>query len=424
MVVAPIRPERLGELRTVLESMTNGRGQAEPSNQVFPFEKFGDIHFARFVILDDRTLDDITAFGLPRIDYPLALAFIADFDGSAEDFRAAISRGAAPGLRKIFSCCSEFDQHTDLLAWMEQNEHPSAALYQNWRGRTVLQIREENRLRLALEAYIGTQQAAFAGKTPEQIHRALRDFVTSNASSLSLSEPPPTPLGWWVRNALHLVGVPLVLLVISPLLFVYLPLFIYLLRLHEKTDKEIDRRVDPARRADLAGLEDQDVTNQFTVVGAIKPGLFRLTTMKFLLWVMNWTTRHFYIRGHLARISTIHAARWVFINDAKRMVFASNYDGSLDSYMDDFINKVGWGLNLVFSNGVSYPTTNWLVLDGSKDEQKYKKVLRRHQLPTEVWYKAYPGLTAVDLKRNTLIREGVQRSSMTPQELREWIALF
>jgi hypothetical protein len=34
------------------------------------------------------------------------------------------------------------------------------------------------------------------------------------------------------------------------------------------------------------------------------------------------------------------------------MLFASNYDGSLESYMDDFINKVAWGLNLVFSNGV------------------------------------------------------------------------
>ena len=34
------------------------------------------------------------------------------------------------------------------------------------------------------------------------------------------------------------------------------------------------------------------------------------------------------------------------------MLFMSNYDGSLESYMDDFINKVGWGLNLSFSHGV------------------------------------------------------------------------
>ena len=58
----------------------------------------------------------------------------------------------------------------------------------------------------------------------------------------------------------------------------------------------------------------------------------------------------------------------------------------------------------VFSNGIGYPRTNWLVLDGCDDEQKYKKFLRRHTFPTQVWYKAYPGLTAIDLERNTRIR--------------------
>jgi hypothetical protein len=114
----------------------------------------------------------------------------------------------------------------------------------------------------------------------------------------------------------------------------------------------------------------------------------------------------------------------VFVNQKRRLVFASNYDGSLESYMDDFVNKVGWGLNLVFSNGISYPTTNWLVLGGSKDEQKYKYVLRRHQLPTEVWYRGYPGLTAFDLKRNTLIRQGIEKSSMSDADLRQWLGLF
>src|SRR5207249_6917199 len=141
--------------------------------------------------------------------------------------------------------------------------------------------------------------------------------------------------------------------------------------------------------------------NQFTVIGGIKPGLFRRWTISFLLWLMEYTTRHIYVRGHLARISTIHAARWVFLNDKRRMLFASNYDGSLESYMDDFINKVGWGLNLVFSNGVGYPRTDWLVFGGAKDEQKFKRFLRRHELATDVWYNARPGLTAVDLARNT-----------------------
>jgi hypothetical protein len=106
------------------------------------------------------------------------------------------------------------------------------------------------------------------------------------------------------------------------------------------------------------------------------------------------------------------------------MLFASNYDGSLESYMDDFINKVAWGLNLVFSNGVGYPRTDWLIFHGAKNEQKFKYYIRRHQLPTEVWYNAHPGLTALDLERNTRIRQGIEKSFMTAGEILEWLQLF
>ena len=132
-------------------------------------------------------------------------------------------------------------------------------------------------------------------------------------------------------------------------------------------------------------------------------------------WLLDYSARHVYRRGYLTRVRTIHFARWVFLDDRKRLFFASNYDGSLESYMDDFINKVSWGINLVFSNGVGYPSTDWLIKRGARDEQAYKRVLHRHQLPTDVWYKAYPGLTVGDLNRNTRIRQGVERGGSATQ---------
>jgi hypothetical protein len=45
-------------------------------------------------------------------------------------------------------------------------------------------------------------------------------------------------------------------------------------------------------------------------------------------------------------------------------------------------------------------------------------------LPTQVWYKAYLGLTAIDLERNTRIRQGLESTSMSDQEAREWAALL
>ena len=89
--------------------------------------------------------------------------------------------------------------------------------------------------------------------------------------------------------------------------------------------------------------------------------------------------------------------------------------------MDDFINKVGWGLNVVFSNGFGYPRTNWLFCDGAKNELRFKDTNRRHQIATQTWYKAYPGLTAFDLARNTRVREGIERRAMSDDEIRTWL---
>ena len=155
------------------------------------------------------------------------------------------------------------------------------------------------------------------------------------------------------------------------------------------------------------------VTNQFTAMGSLKPGLVRLLDTDGYSLDRRLRARDIsFTRGRLARMRTIHFARWVFLDGKKRMVFFSNYDGTVESYMDDFINKTGFGLNAVFSNGIGYPRTNWLVLDGCHDERKFKNFLRRHTLPTQVWYKAYPGLTAIDLERNRRIREGLESSSI------------
>lgn len=427
LVIAPLRMEREAELRNLLASMNEIPGRVNPTNPLLPFEQFPRIHVARFVILDDQTTGDLqTAYGIPPPKYPLSLAFLADFDGDADAFRADLTKRAGKGLEQIFACCQGFTPGTDLARWMKERDNASATIYVNWVGRTVTQIREEDALRQALELRLQERPSHFAEHNPKEVHAALREFVQAEiqAGRIKLTAPPPTPFGWRLRNLVHLAGVPLLLLILSPLLVLYLPFFAFQLRRREKSDMQIAPRVSACYTEKLATLEDYDVTNQFTAMGSLKPGLFRRWTLVFLLWALNWTTRHIYTRGQLARVGTIHFARWVFIDNRKRLLFASNYDGGLETYMDDFINKVGWGLNLVFSNGVGYPSSRWLVLDGAKDEQKFKYFLRRHELPTNVWYKAYPGLTAFDLKRNTLIREGIEKASLSDAALRQWVALF
>lgn len=426
MILAAVDPQRTSELRRLLGSMNRGPGVVNPANPLVPFAQLENIHFARFVILEDQTLDDITVYGRPRVDYPTYLAFLGDFDGPAEAFFAELVQRAGDGLRRIFSHCEGFTPDADLLVWMKARNVTPATIYVNWIGRSMQQVREENALRQAMEAFIQANSASLGAMPPRQARDTLKKFVGGEQQSgrTILTPPEPTPLGWQLRNFLHLVGVPLVLLALSPFLLLYLPFFIFQLRRRERSDPEIAPRIVPAHADELALLEDRDVTNQFSAMGSLKPGLFRRWLLTFVLWIIDYTAKHIYNRGRLARVTTIHFARWVFLDDKKRLLFASNYDASLEGYMDDFINKVGFGLNVVFGNGLGYPTTNWLVFNGSKDEQKFKYFLRRHQLPTEVWYNAYPGLTALDRRRNMLIRQGLEQSSMTDSEIQEWLQLL
>jgi hypothetical protein len=61
-------------------------------------------------------------------------------------------------------------------------------------------------------------------------------------------------------------------------------------------------------------------------------------------------------------------------------------------------------------------------MGGAQVEHQFKHFLRGHQVPTDVWYKAYPGLTAADLARNARLRAGFERVSLSDTEARHWVA--
>jgi hypothetical protein len=425
MVLAPVAAGRERALRELLDTMNSEPGVADPGNAVLPFGEFDRLHFARLVLLVDPNLGDIEAYGLPRPSLLTYLALMGDCDGPSREFLADLSRRASAGLRRIFACCEGFDDRDNLLAWMLAHDLPVAANYVNWVGRTVRQVRQESALQRALAAKVSREPVS-SGKQAQQRRRDLIAYVQDElrAGRLVLTAPDPTPLGWQVANLVHAIVVPLAGLVALPFLPVLAPLLIVLLRRHEISDPEICPPPDPAALLELQRLEDRDVTNQYSALGLVKPGLFRRWLLTVLLLLVDYACRHISTRGNLARIQTIHFARWVFLDGKTRLAFASHYDGGHEAYMDDFINKVGWGLNLLFSNGVGWPHTDWLLLRGARQEHLFKYYQRRHQLPTQVWYKAYPSLALVDLKRNQRIREGLELAQVTDAQASAWLKLL
>jgi len=300
----------------------------------------------------------------------------------------------------------------------------TAAAYVNTVGRSVEQIRHEVDLRRAVEDYLDGSDLPWSTMAPTQIRAAVRDFVFGDASFAWARRPATRPGLWWrAKEIAHAVLAPLVVLLLLPVILVVLPVWAVMLRVRERSDVPEDARPDPSHVAALTAMEDRVVQNPFTAMGFLKRGIFRRLTFEAVLWIVSYGIRHVYNRGRLSGIRTIHFARWVFIDGKRRLFFASNYDGSQESYMDDFIDKVAWGLNAVFSNGQGYPRTNWLVRDGAEDEEAFKRYLRVHQVLTPVWYSAYPDLTASNIENNARIRAGLY-GEMTPEEAAAWLRLL
>lgn len=423
-VIAAVRAGEAGALRALLASMTSQPGMADPKNRLLPFGEFGRLHYARFVVLDDPTLGDLEVCGLPRPKLPVYLAFTGDCDGKGAGCLAEIAARARPGLSSIFEHCEGFDA-AQLLPWMLAHDRPVAASYVSWVGRTVLQIREEHALQQALTARVDRTPLSSSAEARRR-REALVTYVESEraAGRLLVTPPEPTPLTWRLARLANLVLGLAVAIMALPFLIVLAPIVIVWLRILETTDPEICPPPDPAALLELQEIEDFDVTNQYTAFGSAKPGWFRRGLLTVVLVAIEFTCRHVFTRGYLARVQTIHFARWVFLDNKSRVMFNSNYDGGHQAYMDDFINKVGWGLNLVFSNGLGWPRTDWLITRGARRELQFKFYQRRHQLPTQVWYKAYPGLTLIDMTRNSRIRQGLENGRMSDREVASWLALL
>jgi hypothetical protein len=412
-VRAPVLPGRVQELKGVLDAA----GAEDRRPDLLPFEHL-PVHFARLFVVEDAT-------DLAGAEIPATLFFLSDVDAPMEAYLAQLCRLAAGGLDQIFSLCAGYPADPTpqaRAAYLTAHALKPAALYVNTVGRSLAQVHEEATLREAIGDFLDEQTAELAQKSPEEVRDAIAAHVGKDpALAWALKPAAPPEAAWRIGEAMHLAVSIVVGLILLPFILVGLPFYLVWLRIHETHDKVVRESVDRARIAELAAREDKIVQNQFTAVGLRKAGPFRGFTLVSVLSVIGLGARHLFNRGSLAGVRTIHFARWVFIDGHRRLLFASNYDGSLESYMDDFIDKVAFGLNAVFSNGVGYPKTNWLVFDGAKDELAFKALLRARQVDTPIWYSAYANLTALNVANNAAIRAGLAHD-VSPAEAAAWAA--
>jgi hypothetical protein len=419
-VRAAIAPERRGALDEILQAGSSDTAPDRAASAGLGLSGRPEVHFARLFVLDATRLST-------GEHVPATLVYMADVDGTVAGHLRALATTAADAVDALFGACEGYpaDPSTGTrVAWLLAHALAPAARYVHHAGRTVTQVRDETRLRTTLRRILEHGEVAVTG--PEAgLRDRLRSAVLTRADSTWAAQAPVTrSMLDEVEDSLHLYTGLAGLALLSPVALPVAAVWLLLVRRLELTDTQEDGVPDQAHVDQVRRFEDVGAQNPFTAVGEVKPGLLRQVTMRVALAGLDFANRHAFARDDLAGVDSIHFARWVLLDDNRRLVFASSYDGSLESYMDDFISRLSWGINLVFSNGVGFPRARWLVLDGSRDEIRYKHYLRRHQVATPVFFSAYSRHTVKNLDAFSHLHAGLASRSEHDEDATRWLALL
>jgi Dyp-type peroxidase family len=230
----------------------------------------------------------------------------------------------------------------------------------------------------------------------------------------------------WVRLpgriTLALVGGPATALALLGLIAAG---FLTLLRYHETHDIPDDQNPKLQDVRTIAGVENPPgfVQNHFMAVTELKGGWFRKLTLAMALWGIKQMVLNYFRPGFVLNMGTIHYAKWFRLPGRDTLIFQANYDGSWDSYLEDFVMKAHAGQTAAWSNGVGFPRTRFLILDGAQDGDRFKRWVRRQQVLSQFWYSRFKSLTTDEIRDNALIHDGLARAS-TDLAARAWLDCF
>jgi Dyp-type peroxidase family len=199
----------------------------------------------------------------------------------------------------------------------------------------------------------------------------------------------------------------------------------WILRRQEIADVPFDAEPDEEEMRKILARENPPgyAQNHLACVSFLKPGLVRRVTLRLALWLIGENRAHISKPGFIDKIGTIHFARWLRLPGTDRLVFLSNYDGSWQSYLEDFIARLREGLTSVWSNTRDFPKTANLIAGGAGDGARFKRWARRQQVPTRFWYSAYRRLSTDRIRTHAAIRHGFAAAA-NEIEAAQWLALF
>lgn len=430
--VARVKPDKVTELAGLLDTIG-----ANPENNVYvPFRKLKLLHFASLVLHDSQK----------EYGYGPYLVFENNFDGPLESYLEDLYAQTQNGLHRIYSCCEDYAvtkaaDRQALLDFLRAHVVRPNAYHVGSTGRSAERILQERRLRDALETCADGLVQDGVRRSPQELSESLKSFVRASPEFSGM--PAVGPRQTFLERFLPWATVVLIALIAALILFDAVELarrgspriliglvvlagaYLIWLRLKESTDPVKVDAANPNNLKQLVEKEDltRNVQNHMASITIVKPGWLRRATLRMVLWAINLVARLFATHGTLSGIPSIHFAHWSMIDGGRRLLFLSNFDGSWENYLDDFIDKAHRGLTAVWSNTIGFPRTQFLVGGGAMDGPRFKAVARDAQTVTNAWYSAYRDLTVQGIDKNSTIREYLSEPT-SAQSPEAWLQLL
>ncbi len=400
-LISEIEDHQLEKLRTLFSSR----------KEEFAGElgKVGTIQYARLVIVDKHTNQAGEVFAAQ-------LVLSSNFDGDPDQQIQDIVNKIGPTLDLIYAHIKGYDKNNK-LEFFRKSRTKEAAFYQGSPHRTLEVIRQEKALHQELFDLINSGN--WKGKSASEIHESLKNSVFSK------------PEFAWAKKNIELPGINylmagfsiLIIILLLPVIIIWV---IILQVFHENKDVPLGltpNQLDLKTMEHLEKDEDFYWQNQFSQVVDMKPGMMRIVTLLSFFALARVLVKAIFVKGKLMGIPTIHFARWVMINNNKRVLFFSNFDGSWTQYLGDFIDKSGWGLTGIFSNTRYFPKAFMLVTKGAYNQRQFLAWARYTQIQTQVWYAEDKGQSIKNINNNTAIRNAFPKklTEAQAQKLLSWI---
>ncbi|WP_232837627.1 hypothetical protein [Streptomyces atratus] len=140
------------------------------------------------------------------------------------------------------------------------------------------------------------------------------------------------------------------------------------------------------------------VCGEFTVITEIKPG--HADALREDLATLASGSADVKSRAALRQIGTLHDARHVIFDNDTRFMFASVFDGSWDTYIDDFAQTVvGANFDKIFSHSKGFPGVT---------DPGVKDWFVAHQAPAGVFVSSYPDLTVQQIWKDQRVDDAFQ----------------